>query len=678
VSPRVWSARWISYGQPPSEDLGVFRFRREFQWADGPARVLVSADQRFRLYLNGRLVGEGPSRGDLQHWSYETIDLQPAAGKNVLEAVVWSYGRYAPMAQHTVRLAFLLEGAGLDTPGGWQVRREAGRGFEMMHEGVGPFYIDVGPGETLDPAEPEPWREPNVAVHAQDRGAWSGDSPWMLVPAAVPAMVREPFEGKVQTVDATTGARRPFVGEAALPLTLDFGELVAAYPKFEFTGSPGTEVRISYAEAARASDGSEGDRNDVRGKKVSGYHDRVRLGEGKTVFEPLWWRTWRYLQIDADGPAAASLSVEKTGYPYAVESRFECSEPWVERLWEVGIRTARLCAGETYFDCPYYEQLQYVGDTRIQALLHQYLSRDRRLVRHAADQFSWSIGPDGLTQSRYPSRVQQVIPGFSLWWIVQLYDLELYDSILSDSSLRAERRRQVAGVLAGYDSAASDGPQHWPFLDWVAGFGAGMPPGGLTHPASRALRALAGESAERLFPGIGGRVALESEAVEPTPHEAALRRCLELAEGRDPSPWPAKTAGGPCSLYFQFYEHQARQPEDYLASLDPWRRMIDIGLTTFAETEEPTRSDCHAWSAHPLIGLFQQVAGITSVAPGWTRARVAPRPGRLAWFDAEVAHPSGPLRVTLRDGDLTVDSPVPYELVWKGRSGLRPAGRHTL
>src|SRR4026207_1181878 len=50
-------------------------------------------------------------------------------------------------------------------------------------------------------------------------------------------------------------------------------------------------------------------------------------------------------------------------------------------LWQMDWRGARLCAWETYFDTPYYEQLQYVGDTRVQALIPLYMSGDDRLGR---------------------------------------------------------------------------------------------------------------------------------------------------------------------------------------------------------------------------------------------------------------------------------------------------------
>ncbi|HXH59734.1 MAG TPA: alpha-L-rhamnosidase C-terminal domain-containing protein, partial [Fimbriimonadaceae bacterium] len=97
---------------------------------------------------------------------------------------------------------------------------------------------------------------------------------------------------------------------------------------------------------------------------------------------------------------------------------------------------------------------------------------------------------------------------------------------------------------------------------------------------------------------------------------------------------------------------------------------------TFAENPEPTRSDCHAWSAHPLLGLLQIVAGVTSVEPGWRRARIAPRPGRLRRFRAVVPHPDGDLTVHLDNGRLRVDCPVPFGLVWADETRELQPGSH--
>ena len=72
-------------------------------------------------------------------------------------------------------------------------------------------------------------------------------------------------------------------------------------------------------------------------------------------------------------------------------------------MLEIGWRTARLCANETYMDCPYYEQLQYFGDTRIQAMITLYNTHDAYMVKNAIEQGRQSVVADGITMSRYPS-----------------------------------------------------------------------------------------------------------------------------------------------------------------------------------------------------------------------------------------------------------------------------------
>jgi hypothetical protein len=87
------------------------------------------------------------------------------------------------------------------------------------------------------------------------------------------------------------------------------------------------------------------------------------------------------------------------------------------------------------------------------------------------------------------------------------------------------------------------------------------------------------------------------------------------------------------SYYYQFYVHEAlRQSgmaEQYLEQLGPWRTMISLGLTTTAETPEPTRSDSHAWSAHPNYHLLATLLGIRPAEPGFRSVAIAPALGSL-------------------------------------------------
>jgi len=98
----------------PGDSFTVFHARRTFELATKPARfvVHVSADNRYRLYVNGVQVASGPQRSDVTHWRYETVDLAPnlRAGRNVVAALVWNWGVARPVAQFSNRTGFLLQG----------------------------------------------------------------------------------------------------------------------------------------------------------------------------------------------------------------------------------------------------------------------------------------------------------------------------------------------------------------------------------------------------------------------------------------------------------------------------------------------------------------------------------------------------------------------------------------
>jgi len=142
-----------------------------------------------------------------------------------------------------------------------------------------------------------------------------------------------------------------------------------------------------------------------------------------------------------------------------------------------------------------------------------------------------------------------------------------------------------------------------------------------------------------------------------------------------------------CSYYFRFYLFRAMKTaglgDDYLKQLGPWRHMLDLGLTTWAETPEPTRSDCHAWSAHPNFDLLATVAGIESAAPGFAKVQIEPHLGQLMHLKATLPHPLGEIKVVYeRKGDgLVAEVSLPNNLtgwfVWRGKkSALHSGAQH--
>ena len=65
---------WITHPEAKGDAFEVFYFKRMFVLVDQPEEFIVhvSADSRYKLYVNGQKVGFGPATGDLAHWNYET------------------------------------------------------------------------------------------------------------------------------------------------------------------------------------------------------------------------------------------------------------------------------------------------------------------------------------------------------------------------------------------------------------------------------------------------------------------------------------------------------------------------------------------------------------------------------------------------------------------------------
>ena len=104
------SARWIAPRGTPGDSFTVFHARHTFTLEKAPARFLVhvSADNRYRLYVNGVQVSSGPERSDVNHWRYETVDLAPQlhAGRNAIAALVWNWGSARPVALPAVNVGW--------------------------------------------------------------------------------------------------------------------------------------------------------------------------------------------------------------------------------------------------------------------------------------------------------------------------------------------------------------------------------------------------------------------------------------------------------------------------------------------------------------------------------------------------------------------------------------------
>lgn len=770
---QLWSAQWITAPDVPQRGPVVLHFCKVIELSQKPEHfvVHVSADNQFQLFVNQQWIGFGPARSDLQHWKYETYDLAPAlrAGTNVLAATVWNFGVLTPLAQISDRTGFVLEGDDeatrvADTNESWLVEREQGIRVLPTPAQVRNKYYVAEPAEQIDGTQFDwgwntaamadtqdqnhEWKQAQPIERAELRGSILQNTNWGLVPDSLPPMERELISvGRVvraEGIDASDGFPEKSVtipAHAKVSILIDTGHLTTAYPQLTLSGGRNATVRLTYAEALFDDKGQKGNRNEITGKHIEGIFDEfIADGAANRTFMPLGWKTWRYLQLDittSDEP----LQIDKlqawfTAYPFEERGYFHSDDASLQPIWDVGWRTARLDAHDTYMDTPYYERMQYVGDTRIQALISYSVAGNDRLARQAIEAFNNSRIPDGLTRSRYPSSVRQIIPTFSLLWVGMVHDFWMYrdDPEFVRAQLPGTRtvldwflkRQRADGMLGKID--------WWPFVDWGSDFSFGSPPQdkdggssiitlqfvealryaaelelslGDTHraeiyknAADRAASAvyklcwnsqyglLADTPAQKHYSQHANILGMWLDVIPREQQKTLLIRVLSSGEV-----WVTPAYTGPpltqATYYFRFYLARAFDHAGlgnmYLSLLGPWRQMIANGMTTWAESPEPTRSDSHAWSAHPDYDFLTTVAGIRPRTPGFAAVTIEPHLGNLKHVSAGMSTPKGMVTVdyVLADNgalkaDVTLPADMKGDLRWNGKAYELHPGKQEL
>jgi hypothetical protein len=751
-----WRAQWITDPTAPAQEAGVYHFRKDFDLVARPDRfvVRISADNRYRLFVNEVEVSNGPARSDLMHWRYETVDIagQLHPGHNVVAALVWNFGQNRPAAQLSLRTAFLMQGESetesvVDTGPSWKVLRDRGYSFSpVIGEDSGGYYV-AGPNEALDAnaypwgweradTDSSQWPAAKPIAEATMRGAgYAGlAKDWQLTARNIPAVEQHPVRFAAVRRASGIKANDAFLrgdGDLLIPtnshvsILVDQRHLALGYPVLCTSGGRGAKAVLTYAEALFDPSGHKGNRNEIEGKTIRGVRDRFRFDGGlERCFQSLWLRTFRYVQMDIE-TSSEPLRIHDfhsifAAYPFEQRARFNSDVSWIPAIWDLDWHALRLSAFETFWDSPYYEQLQYVGDTRIESLLSVYLTGDDRLMRNAIEQIDSSRTYEGITRSAYPSADPQFIPSFSLWWIAMVHDYWMLRDDPEFVRSFLPGTRSVISWFEGYidDTGMLAHLPWWNFLDWSNRFDQGGPPGAKTGHATAftlqfalVLRQAAEledalgqppeaaryrELADKLVAAARARawdkqrglfldapeensfsqqtntLALLADAVSVAEQKPVMQRILS-----DSSLIQA-------SFYFRFYVDEALWKsglgDRYVERLGPWREMVRNGLTATAETPEPTRSDSHAWSAHPNYHLLASVLGIRPQSPGFRSVIVAPAFGEMRWMTGEVPHPQGSIKVQVRrlgkggvEAHIELPKTVPGEFRWNERTvPLRP------
>ena len=628
----------------------------------------ITAVSRYRLWANGTPVLSGPCKGDLNRQYCETVELTPylRAGKNVFAVQVLYNDPDIARDQTDTRAAIYgVVGAGnchalavdakiTDADGriigdlttgqaDWRVWLDSTFCLKSTSYSI---YLGAVEEEIDFRLSPGDWKTADF-----DASDWLPALPYgPVMPSAVfqsvglvPRVPVLPREIPLPEEKESSFSR---IIQREKEIILDAGVHVNGYPRFYLEGDAGTEITITYLE--RFGDGTDGQRIDDLNGSVSGRADHITLNGSPICYEPFWMRTFRYIVISGVHFTRPPV-YRKTGYPLPVQSSIASSAPWVEKLWDICLRTLQNCMLETYMDCPYYEQLQFIMDTRLQMLFTYAVSNDTQLPRKALMDFHCGMRPEGLLPGKTPTAYCQVISTFSLHYVFALWE---YVEHTGDTALGRLYRPDIDRILDYYDSRLDEtglvgSIAPWAFMDWQDSWSqtGGVSPAYFEGPSTiiNLMYAYALEDGAKLYEATG-RIGTAEEYRQR--REDILRRlkalCFDKEKGmmregpscpqftRHAQAWAvinglldeeesrralqAAATCPPCSFaasYEWFRALEMTGMEDQMRrDLDAWIGLLSRGSTTCPEEPHHPRSECHAWSALPLYEFMRTWAGI--------------------------------------------------------------------
>jgi len=760
-----WNAKWISVSGAGANDYGVYYFRKDLDLESVPSKfvVYVTGDTRYKLFVNEQDVSMGPAKGDNYHWMYETVDLAPflKPGKNVVAALVFNEGPQKTDSFISVSTGFLLQGVDeakmFYTDKSWKCIQD--NAYSPVRVSVSGYYV-AGPSERIDfsktvkdwnkaSTSTDSWLDAREGQAGTPKSSVGGEFALsrLLMPSILPQMERtyEPFPCETKyTVPANSTKE----------IILDLKHLTNAYFTMNFAGGKDAEVKVGYAESfyvpanepqagpagtpagipGRVRTAGKGNRNEIEGKVFIGRTDELLPdGTDNQTFTSLTFRTYRYVKIDVttkDQPLTINdIYGTFTGYPYELNASIDTDIQEIKDIFEIDWRTARLCAWETYMDCPYYEQLQYLGDARIQALVAYYNSGDDRIVKNLLNDGDWSRDIDGVTLSRYPSTQHQYIQTYALVHIYSLHDYMMYakdTEFAMDLLNGAEQIMHYFMKYTGEDGRVKYLPG-WVFTDWVyghPGFSNGSAVNGAdgsnlcvdlqllyAYQMMADMEKIRGnEYHANLYLGRASKLmdtinkvywvqekGLFADRIEKdnfSQHAGALAILTGVVKGEQAKEMAKKLLSdstlAPCSVYFSYYLYQACVQaglgDDYLSWLDVWRENLALGMTTVGETSDVngTRSDCHAWGASPNIEFFRTLLGIDSDAVAFQKVKIEPHLGDIKKIGGTMPHPDGKITVSYKKSGKTLNAEillpqnVTGRFIWNGKEYQLKGGKNTI
>lgn len=764
-----FGAFWISDKSLTQTSYEVFHARKTFEITtqSGACLVQVSADNRYKLYLNGQLILQGPQASDWRHWKYDMVDIGPflKKGKNVVAAEVVNFGKDRFFGQQSMRTAFMMNCENPDytflntEDKTWKTK--ANTAYKPNHPNwmygvdiVGGFYASNPADSVYAAAYPWGWQyqdyddtQWNTASYVYGTNRNKGGFLWSLEPRATPIMKDslEKFKS-IARENGIKGAKELIQKGKALTIPahtkcsflVDQTYLTVGNPEMVVSGGKEGKITITYAENLYTSNKTKGNRNDLENKSILGIKDVYVLDGGlQRKYSPLWWRAFRFVQVDVETKNQA-LTIESytnvfSAAEYPVKARFEAKDPVYKNIWNICHRTAGILTHDNLVSDAYYEQMMYVGDSRVHAMTNVALTGDSLHLKNAIQMFNYSRMPDGMITSCYPLRATFAHPTFTMIWVDMLHDYMMY---FGNKNFLKSYLPQIRFTLDFMEQQIGEKgipvEKDWNnFVDWYKS-GKGINTMGVSPKTSEGNSCVVTlhyvytlQNAAEICSYLG----LEQESKRYMERAAELRTIVKrlfydektdtywedldktysdqrpnimavltnMVEVERQAAFIDKIAKekdentmAQAGMYYRFNLYNAMikagSAEGFDDSLYPWKQLLDSGLTSTTEVplDRRQRSEAHPWSTSPVYAYLHLLAGVHPSKPAQAELTIQPKFGKFESFEANYVHPKGivKLKLSKKAKSLfgTIDLPhlVNAQLVWGDKKIILKQGKNEI
>lgn len=618
--------------------------------ADYPAQrgeryhIRISADDYYKLYINGIFAAQGPAPGYPENYYYNEIDitdyLQP--GRNIIAVHLY----YQGLVNRVWNSGDLRFGVGAQI--GSRERQEwedlcwryrISEAYSGETTGYETQFLENFDGKLWDrewnsrkfddtlwePMVPAPWadytfeepavpvlqvyqKEPERLVRLQD-GSWFVD----------------------MGCEVTGGLCIRARGESDSVLFIRCGE------ELEADGTVRYRMRCGCS-----------------------YEETWRTGNGICVLEPYDYKAFRYASIIPEGPVEVlDVYAQVRHYPFEEEKCIlKCSDHRIEQIFGICKNGIKYGTQEGYLDCPSREKGQYLGDAVVSSHAHVWLTGSTELLRKCIRQFALTgrICPGLMGVA--PGSFMQEIADFSLMWP----ELLLLDYQFTGDRMFLGRYYPVAKAMveyferyAGEDGLLYDVSGKWNLVDWPENLRDGydfvlsrpaVAPG--CHNVINALYYGAVKNLGKIEALLELPVTGDTEKLKQSYIRAFYREEQKL--------FADSVTSGHCALHSNAYalyfglapEEAVRSIGDFLVkkgfccgvmmsyfvlkalagagryqdvyhllvneSRHGWMNMIREGATTcwevWGKDQKWNTSLCHPWASAPVIIIIEELAGI--------------------------------------------------------------------